>query len=725
MSRSWLRAPVRVWRRWRGPRTPIVIQLEAVECGSAALGAVLAHYGRHVSAEQLRAACGVSRDGSTASGVLRAARRYGLTAKGMRCEPAALPRLGLPAILFWEFSHFVVLERLTDSRARLNDPAVGRRQVSRAEFDTAFTGVALTFTPGPDFRTGGERYRLLPALAGRVRDAAGALPPLALLTMVLVALALIAPMLARVFVDRVLAAGAAAVDGTLVVTTIAAAGLLTVLAALCQQRLLVRSEYGVVVRQSERLMGHLLRLPIDYFTQRQAADLTRRVRSVDLVADAVTRQLSGVATNVLLALGYAVLLCWYDPVLGMGMLLLAGLDVVVLRISVVRRMAAAAAVEAAHTRRSSLVYGTVEMIESIKAAGREDDRFAELAREQAATLSAEQRAVAPLVVLSAAPPVVTALSTVLLVVVGSDHVASGVVTVGALVAMQGMLAALAGPLQSLTGTATRLQQLDADLARLRDIGQARPVPVTSGPYRRIRSGELRADRIEFGYTPGGAPAVSGFSVHVAPGDRVALVGATGSGKSTIARLLAGLYQPWSGTITVAGLSRAEVDAAHWAAKVAMVDQLPMLFSGTVRDNVTMWDPEIADSAVLRALRIAELDQEVMARPGGLTAVVAERGANFSGGQRQRLELARALARHPTVLVLDEATSALDPETELRVDHHLRDIGVACFIVAHRLSTIRDAELIVVLDEGREVDRGTHRSLLRSSATYRRLIRASE
>lgn len=724
MSTAWAQVAARA-RHLHRRRTPIVIQLEAVECGSAALASVLAYHGRHVPPEEMREACGVSRDGSTASGLLRAARRYGLVAKGFRCEPAALANVGLPAILFWEFSHFVVVERLTERRAYLNDPASGRRTVSRAEFDTAFTGVALTFTPGPGFRHGGTRYRLVPALAGRLRAAVGALPALALLTVTLAALALVSPMLARVFVDRVLAAGAAAADATMVVSTIAAAGVLTMLAGLCQQRLLVRAEFGVAVGQAGDLMRHLMRLTIGYFTQRQPSDLTRRVRSIEHIADAVTRQLAGMATDLILVLGYAILLCWYDPVIGLCVLLLTGLNVVVLRVSAARRVATAAAVEAARTRRDTLLYGTVALIEPIKASGGEDDRFARLAREQAATLSAEQRAAAPLAVLGAAPPLLAAAGTALLIVLGSRHVSLGTLTVGSLVAMQSVLAALNRPLQSVIGTTAGMQQLGADLARLRDIEHARPADPPRPGGRTIGAGVLAADRVDFGYTPTSAPVLSGFTVRVPHGGRVALVGATGSGKSTVARLLAGLYRPRSGRITVDGIEQGEVDAAQWAARVAMVDQVPSLFSGTVRENVTMWDPGVDDRAILRALRLAELHREVLARPGGLDAVVTERGANFSGGQRQRLELARALVRDPAVLILDEATSAMDPETELRVDDNLRRLGITCFIVAHRLSTIRDADLILVLDQGREVDRGRHEQLMRDSDTYRHLIRSSE
>ncbi len=704
----------------RRQRTPTVIQMEAVECGAASLGIILGHYGQHVPLEELRQKCGVSRDGSTAGSVVRAARLFGLEAKGMQLDSGDLPRLELPAILFWRFNHFLVLEGY-GRKVRLNDPATGPRSVTWEEFDESFTGVALTMRPGPEFRPGGERRRVLGALLAR-RPRLGSVLYMAILLGLIVAIAgLTVPVLTRVFVDDVLLGGGQSALGTLL-AALGIATALTLCATLLQQLLLVRAEAVFALGSAARFVRHLLRLPVTFFDQRQAADLTNRVRSNDVVADVLVRRLAATAVDCTLVVAYGALLIQYNLLLGLLAVLFAGLNIAALRYAATLRTSAVAGLQADRGKMFAAVYTTIHMIESIKAAGEEQTGFQRFASRAAAVTSGQQRLGVSTAVLGVIPALLAALNTAALLWLGGYQILDGALSIGLLIGMQGLITSMNRPVTNLTVLGTRLQETSADLTRLRDV-ENYPAPPPAAAVMPLvpLNGHLRIEDLTFGYNPLAKPLIEGLSLDLPPGSRVALVGGSGSGKSTIGRLVAGLYEPWSGAITVDGRPRAEFDPQLWTSMVAYVDQDQLLFEGTVRDNVTFWDPTIGDDEIIAALTDACVYADIAHRPGGLSSAVAEDGRNFSYGQRQRLELARALVRHPVLLILDEATSALDAETEVAVDRNLRRRGAACLIIAHRLSTIRDCDLITVLDAGGELERGTHEELVTAGGAYARLI----
>ncbi|MGW9210615.1 NHLP family bacteriocin export ABC transporter peptidase/permease/ATPase subunit [Embleya sp. NPDC055664] len=718
-------------------RTPTVIQLEGVECGAAALAMVLAHHGRFVPLEELRHACGVSRDGAKAANLLRAARSYGLIARGMQMETAALARNRPPAILFWKFNHFVVYEgmtrRLGRPMVRLNDPAQGRRSITTEEFDVAFTGIVLTFEPGPEFRRGGHPPRLLADLRARYRSSGGALLLALLASLLLILPGLAAPAFTRVFIDRVLTGA----DHSFLPALLASMGLaaaVTIALTMLQQTHLLRVESASSIRSSVRVVRHLLRLPVVFFTQRNPAEISKRVSANNTIAQILSRDVATTVVSMLLVVVYAGLLWTYDAQLTLVGVGVAMLNIVVLKLVSRMRTDTVARLRADRSGLVSASFNGLQLIETLKASGAEGDYFKRWAGFQARVVSGQQALGAPTSILAVVPPLLAAVDSGLLLWIGGLRAIDGHMSIGLLVAFQTLVNSFSRPVAQLTNLGPRLQDVTADLNRLKDIEKFPPAPEFLDDERDRRAGSgaeepatVLAGRVElshvtFGYSPLGKPLLDDFSLRVGPGRRVALVGGSGSGKSTVSRLIAGLYEPWSGELLFDGRPRRDYPRDVMGTAVAFVDQDIFLFEGTVRDNVTLWDDSIPDETVVAALRDAAVYDVVAARPGTIHSAVAESGKNFSGGQRQRLEIARALVRNPSVLVLDEATSALDAQTEATIDDNLRRRGCACVIIAHRLSTVRDSDEIVVLEQGRVAQRGDHHTLAGIPGPYAELIR---
>ncbi|MDX6346612.1 MAG: hypothetical protein QOF84_1402 [Streptomyces sp.] len=716
-------------RRQKTVRTPTVLQMEALECGAASLAMVLGHYGRHVPLEELRIACGVSRDGSRASNLLKAARSYGLRAKGMQMETAALAEVHAPAILFWEFNHYVVYDgmarRLGRRGVQINDPDKGRRFVPAEDFDTSFTGVVLTFEPGADFHKGGRRPGILRAMPARLRGTTGTMLAALVASLLLVAVGAALPALSRTYIDMFLIGEQSSLLGVLFASMATMVVLTAVLTAL-QQANLLRGRIISSTLSSARFLQHLLRLPVTFFTQRSPADLVQRLQSNDAVAETLARDLASAAVDGVVVVLYAVLLWTYDPqltVLGVGIALL---NVVAMRVVVRLRATRTQKLRADTARLTNTSYTGLQLIETMKATGGENGYFRRWAGQHAATLEEQQRLGVPSAWLSVVAPTLAVLNSALILWIGGLRAVEGHISIGLLVAFQALVTRFTAPVTRLNGVAGRIQDFAADVARLKDVESfpvdslySRPEPEAS--TRRLK-GHVTLENITFGYSPLDKPLLSGFSLSVAPGQQVALVGGSGSGKSTVSRLISGLYSPWEGTIRIDGTRLDEISRSAMAASVSFVDQDVFLFEGTVRDNVALWDPSIPDEAVVTALQDAALYDVITRRPGGIHSRVEQDGRNFSGGQRQRLEIARALVRRPSILVLDEVTSALDAETEQIIIDNLRRRGCACVVIAHRLSTVRDSDEIVVLDHGSVVERGRHEELVAAGGAYAELVK---
>ncbi|MFI7467190.1 NHLP family bacteriocin export ABC transporter peptidase/permease/ATPase subunit [Nonomuraea sp. NPDC049646] len=728
-------APVRR-RRWRWRRrTPTVIQMEAVECGAASLAMILGYHGKFVPLEELRSACGVSRDGAKASSVVAAARRYGLIARGFQMEADDLRTLTEPAIVFWAFQHFMVLEGVRSRFGRkavaVNDPAGGPRMIDWDDFDSGFTGVVLTFEPGPDFRPGGRPTRVGQALLARRMPSGRALPLVLLASLLLVVPGIIGPAFSRVFIDRILTGR----DPGYLVPLLFAMGVTAVVVFVLtsvQRHYLLRLEIRLGLVSSARFFRHLLRLPVEFFLQRRPAEVAKRVQANDGVAEILSRDLAVTLVNLVLVLFYAAVLIRYDVLLGLVGVSMALLNIAVLRQVSRARTDAVAALRADLGNLTSTTFNTLQLVETVKATGAEPTAFQRWAGFLAKAVTAKQRLGVATATLTVVPPLLAGINSGLILLIGGLRVVDGVISVGMLVAFQTLLNALSRPVTQLTNLGGQLQDISADICRLYDVEKypmartferAAAVGEQADPGGRL-DGRLEFADVTFGYNALAAPVIRNLSFTVVPGRRVAIVGNSGSGKSTAGKLAAGLYAPTGGQVLLDDRPRDDLPRAVVAASVAYVDQDITLFEGTVRDNLTLWSDDVPDEVAVSALRDAALFDLIAARPGGLNSRVLEGGRNLSGGQRQRLELARALSIQPTLLILDEATSALDPETERTIADNLRRRGCGCLIIAHRLSTVRDADEIIVLDRGEVVERGRHAELLALDGHYAELLRSS-
>ncbi|HNP72361.1 MAG TPA: NHLP family bacteriocin export ABC transporter peptidase/permease/ATPase subunit [Kouleothrix sp.] len=710
-------------------RTPTVLQMEAVECGAASLAMILAYHGRIVPLEELRLACGVSRDGTKASNMIKAARRYGLLAKGFSLEPEQLGELPLPMVVFWNFNHFVVVEGFGKGRVFLNDPAAGPRVVTQEEFDQSFTGVALVFEPGPEFKKGGQRRSLLAALRRRLSGAAPALAFVFLASLALVVPGLAIPAIMRTFTDAYLVKNMAGWVAPLLIGLGVATALTAALTWL-QQSYLLRLETRLALGTSSRFLWHVLRLPMEFYTQRYGGEIGSRVAINDQVAQVLSERLATTALSLLMIVFYAALMFRYDITLTLLNIAIVALNLVALRYVSRKRVDGNQKLQQESGKLLGTAMSGLQMIETIKATGGEADFFTRWSGYLAKVENARQELAVYSQALAIVPALLAALNAVVVLSVGALKVIDGSLTVGMLVAYQSLVVSFISPVNSVVLLGSTLQDAQGNLNRLDDVLQY-PVdrqlsehagePDPAAPAK--LAGYLELRDVSFGYSRLDRPLIEGFSLRLKPGDRVALVGGSGSGKSTVARLVAGLFEPWAGEIRFDGHTRAELPRAVVQNSLAMVDQEIFLFEGSVRENLTLWDATIPEQQAVAAARGARIHDDIAARPGGYDSLVEEAGRNFSGGQRQRIEIARALASNPSILVLDEATSALDPVTEQQIDDELRRRGCTCLIVAHRLSTIRDCDEIIVMERGQVVQRGTHEEMARAEGPYARLIAA--
>ncbi|MCP3981086.1 MAG: NHLP family bacteriocin export ABC transporter peptidase/permease/ATPase subunit [bacterium] len=700
--------------------------MEAVECGAASLAILLGFHGRIVPLSELRVECGVSRDGSNAANVVKAARRYGLKAKGLSVDLEDVQKLTGPFIVFWNFNHFLVVEGFKKNKVYMSDPASGRRIVSLQEFDEGFTGVVLYMEPGPEFEKIGSHPSTVRALSQRL---SGSMRDLAFCVgagFLLVTPGLAVPMMTQVFIDEVLIAARHDWLRPLILGLALLAGLRIVLRWM-QLRYLRELRTKLAVKLSGSFLWHVLRLPVGFFEQRFAGEISSRLGLNDDIADTLSGQLATVIIDCAMLLFYIALMYHYDPRLTVIGVFFALGNVGALRWIARRRIEGNMRLRSELGKVAGVSIAGLQSIETLKGSALESAFFSRWSGHYTKATTAQQDLGLSNQTLGVLPVVLSSITTLLILVIGGLRVMDGELSIGMLIAFQSLMLSFQRPVSTLVGLGGQLQTIQGDLVRVDDVLQHDVDPETSRDETVAAEGKWRLDgRIElqdvtFGYSHIADALIEEFSLMLEPGRRVALVGGSGSGKSTIAKMVCGLYEPWEGRILFDGRTRREYPRWLLANSLAMVDQDILFFAGSVRDNLTLWDDTVPPQDLEDACRDAEILEVVLSLPGGFESELLEGAANLSGGQRQRLEIARALVNSPSVLVLDEATSALDSETEYQIDQNLRMRGCATIVVAHRLSTIRDADEIIVLSKGKVVQRGRHEDLWDVEGEYRRLI----
>ena len=711
-------------------KVPQVMQMEALECGAACLTMILAHYGKWVPLEKVRADCGVSRDGSKASNVLKAARAHGLACKGMTMSTEVLrARDDMPCILFWNFNHFVVLRGFAGKHALINDPARGQVKVPLDEFEESFTGVVLLFEKTDQLEEGGSKPDTLKYARKRLEGLGPAIAFVMLTAAATSVVGILNTSLGQVFMDRILTGDDPSwlVPLTAVMLVLAiVTGLVSILNAVY----LVRIQGKIAVVSSSRFMRHLLHLPVGFYAQRMVGDLQQRQSMNETIAFALIGQLAPVVVNMVMLVLYLLIMLNYSAILTLVGLATVVANALVARYISRKRVNVSRAAMADAGKLYATTVGGIQMIETIKAAGAETGYFGRWAGYQASVNEGGARTTRINEYLGMIPQLLTQLANIAVLVLGIWLIVEGQFTPGMLLAFTGFLASFMAPVSQMISLGQAVQEMQTQMERVEDVMRypadvpeepEAPVDASALDREKLR-GEVDLEGVSFGYSPLEPPLIEDFSLHLEPGQWVALVGGSGCGKSTVAKLVSGLYEPWAGEVRFDGMPIADVPRPILRGSLAVVDQDIVTFDDTVSNNVKLWDRTIEDYEVILACRDAGIHDVILQREGAYDSRILPGGRNFSGGQLQRLEIARVLAQDPTVIILDEATSALDAKTEAEVIGRIRDRGITCIVVAHRLSTIRDCDEIIVLDDGKVAERGTHAELLAADGAYAELVR---
>ena len=709
-------------------KVPVVMQMEALECGAASLTMILAYYGKWIPLEQVRADCGVSRDGSNAKNVLKAARSYGLTAKGYRYEPDELKKCGkFPCIIHWNFNHFVVLDGFKGNKAVLNDPAKGTYSVPMETFDNSFTGICLMFEPSDSFEPGGKPKSML-AFAKEKMKGAGVAVAFTIITTVITSLiGIINPAFSRIFIDRLLT-GQNPDWFMPFIWALTALSAIQIIISFIEAIFEARISAKIDAVGSTTFMWKVLRMPMEFFSQRMAGDIQQRKGSNASVAETLVDTFAPLVIEACMMVFYLVVMIRYSLLLTLVGIASILINMFMSRIISKKRVNITRVSMRDSGKLAGATVAGIEMIETIKASGAENGFFEKWAGYQASVNTQTVKVAKLNQYLGMIPSLVSTLTNTAVLIIGVYLTMEGSFTVGMVMAFQGFLGSFMAPAGQLISAGQTLQEMRAEMERIEDVMKY-PTDVLceqaadegeDAEFDKL-SGNVEMRNVTFGYSRLGEPLIRDFNLTLKPGSRVAFVGTSGCGKSTLSKLISGLYQPWSGEILFDGKPMTKIDRSVFTGSLAVVDQDIILFEDTIANNIKMWDSSIEDFEMIMAARDAQLHEGIMQRDGGYNYKITEGGKDFSGGQRQRMEIARVLAQDPTIIILDEATSALDAKTEYEVVKSIKDRGITCIVVAHRLSTIRDCDEIIVMDHGNVVERGTHEELYALGGFYTKLV----
>ena len=706
-------------------KVPVILQMEIVECGAASLTMVMAHYNKWVPLERVRADCGVSRDGSSAKNILKVARMYGFEAKGYRLEPSSISKtIPLPAIIHWNMNHFVVLAKLNKKYAYINDPAKGEVKVPLERFNTSFTGIAIAIKPGEGFEPSGKPVSVWPFARERLRGTAPVFAFIITVSALTSVIGIISTFFGRVFVDDLLSGNHPQWAAGFIALFLAF-NFLRILLDIIHTRTNLKITAKFAVVSSGLFMWHALRLPVEFYSSRHAGDIASRQGENDGISLSLIQLFAPLFIDAVMMVFYLYIVLQYSilmTVIGFSSLLI---NYAVNKFITHKNINISRVSARDIGKLNAMTVAGVEMIETIKSAGAEDGFFERWSGYHAAVNDSKIKSMRLNQFVGLIPQTVSQIINIIVLLIGAYLIIRGDMTIGIFFAFQGFLSAFLAPFSEIINARIEMQRTKVSMERVQDVFNYK----TDIEYKEFHtdesfyklSGKIEINNLAFGYNKLSEPLLDNFSMTLNPGGSVALVGASGCGKSTIAKLISNLYKPWSGEILVDGKPAAEIPREIFTSSVSVVDQDIILFADSITNNIKTWDKSIEDFEVILAARDAQIHGTIIDRDGGYSGGVLEGGKNFSGGERQRLEIANALAKEPTVIIMDEATSALDAKTEYDVIKAVRDRGISMVIVAHRLSTIRDCDEIIVLDKGKVVQRGTHDELYAQAGLYIELV----
>ena len=708
-------------------RVPVVMQLEALECGAAALCMVMAYYGKWVPLEQVRRDCGVSRDGSKAKNMYIAAEKYGFSVEAFSMSPETLRDKGrFPCIIHWNMNHFVVLNGFRGDTAYINDPARGTVKVSWKEFDESFTGVVLIPVPGEGFTPGGRRRSTVDFARKRLAGAGGAVAFVMITTAIAYLFGIINSVTAKVFMDRLLSGQNPDWLYPFILLLIAFA-VLQLIVEWAQAIYSLKINGKMAAVGSASYMWKVLKLPMEFFSQRLAGDIQMRQITNASIANTLVGTFGPMLLNSVMMVFYLVLMLKQSTLLTAVGLTALVINILMAHLISSRRVNITRVQMRDRGKLESATLTGIDMAETIKASGAENGFFRRWAGYQASVNTQDVKAAKTEQYFGTIPVFLSDLANYVVLIIGVWLIMRGEFSLGAVMMFQGFLTSFMSPAMTLVSAGQMIQEMRTEMERVEDVMEYPDDPAleesdeaADAPLEKL-SGDLELRNVSFGYSSLEDPLIENFSLKLKPGDRVALVGASGCGKSTVSKLISGLYRPWSGEVLFDGKPGSAYPRDVISGSLAVVDQDIILFEDTIANNIKMWDGTIMDFEMILAARDAGLHDDIMQMPGGYQHRLTSGGRDLSGGQRQRLEIARVLAQDPTIIILDEATSALDARTEYEVVNSIKDRGITCLVIAHRLSTIRDCDEIIVLDHGKVAERGTHAELMKLGGAYADLV----